>query len=250
MEDIVKLSSIVQSPAPQACPGCGHLLFFRLILEVIDELGIRDRTVQCNGIGCTGVQRPWMNHGNVPLLAHGRAAAVATGLKRANPDLIVYTFQGDGDAEVIGLSESLGAAYRNENICAFVSLNLLYGLTGGQMAWSTLEHQVTATTPNGRDVSTTGRPFHMPELIVNSFPDVAYVARGTITSPANIRKLKEMIRNAFLAQMNGEGYSLVEGLSVCPNNWHMSPLDCLDHVNNVVTREFSLGELKQRSQSR
>lgn len=246
MEDIVKLSGLVQNAAPQACPGCGHLLFYRLIREVLEELEINNRAVQCNGIGCTGVNRPWIDHGYVPLLAHGRAAAVATGLKRTNPDLIVYTFQGDGDAEVIGLSETLGAAYRNENICVFVSLNLLYGLTGGQMAWSTLAGQVTTTTPDGRDVSDTGHPFHMPEMIVRSFPDVAYAARGTITSPANIRALKEMIRNAFLAQLNGEGYSVVECLSVCPNNWHLSPAECLDHVDNVVTREFPLGEFKQR----
>lgn len=246
MEDIVRLSTIVQNPAPQACPGCGHLLFFRLILEVLDEMNLTDKAIQCNGIGCTGVQRPWMNHSNVPLLAHGRAAAVATGVKRTNPDKIVYTFQGDGDGEVIGLSESLGAAYRNENICVFVSLNLLYGLTGGQMAWSTLEHQVTTTTVNGRDPSTTGHPFHMPELIAENFKDAAYVARGSVSSPANIRQLKKMIRNAFEAQLNGEGYSIVENLSVCPNNWHLSPIESLAHVNNVVVKEFPLGEFKKR----
>ncbi len=246
MDDLVRLSSLVHTRAHQACPGCGHLIFFRLIMEVLDEMGMTDRAVQCNGIGCTGVQRPWMNHSNVPLLAHGRAAAVATGVKRSNPDLLVYTFQGDGDAEVIGLSETLGAAYRNENICVFVSLNLLYGLTGGQMAWSTLENQVTATTPTGRNVEETGRPFHLPELIAGNFPDAAYVARGSINSPTHIRQLKNMIRNAFEAQLNGEGYSIVENLSVCPNNWHMSPLQCLDHVENVVSKEFPLGEFKTR----
>ncbi len=183
MEDIVKLSHLINNPAPAACPGCGHLLFTRLIQEVMFELGITGKAIHVNGIGCTGVNRPWQNHGYVPLTAHGRAAAVATGIKRTNPDLFVYTFQGDGDAAVIGLSETLNAAYRNENICVFVSTNEVFGLTGGQMSWQTLPGQITTTTPRGRDTSLSGKPFHLPELIASQFPDIAYAARGTIDSP-------------------------------------------------------------------
>ena len=246
MEDIIKLSNLIENPAPTSCPGCGHLLFFRLIREVINEMGLDDKTLHCNGIGCTGVVRPWLNHATVPLLAHGRAAAVATGAKLTNPDTFVYTFQGDGDAYVIGLAETLNAAYRNENISVFISNNTLYALTGGQLSWTTLPEQVTTSSPFGRDCAMTGKPLHVPEMIANEFPDVAYVARGTMNSVKNIIALKKMVRNAIEAQMNGEGYSMVECLSVCQNNWHMSPLEARKHIDNVMIPEYPIGEFKKR----
>lgn len=248
MEDIVRVSNLIQNPAPGACPGCGHLIFFRLIREVLDELNITENAIQANGIGCTGVTRPWQNHGYVPLLAHGRAAAVATGIKRTNPDTFVYTFQGDGDATVIGFAETMNAAYRNENICVFISTNAVFGLTGGQMSWETLPGQITTTSPLGRDVEKTGDPLHLPELIVHTNPKIAYAARGTIDSPKHINQLKKMIRNSMEAQLNGEGYSVVECMSVCPNNWHMTPLQCRDHIADEVIPAYPLGEFKKRGE--
>ncbi len=246
MEDIVRLSNLIDAPAPTACPGCGHLLFFRLIREVLDELDLTEKAIHANGIGCTGVHRAWQNHGYVPLTAHGRAAAVATGIKRTNPEAFVYTFQGDGDAAVIGLAETLNAAYRNENICVFISTNAVFGLTGGQMSWATLPGQITTTSPLGRDPKNTGRPLHIPELIAREFPSIAYAARGTMNSPQHINQLKKMIHNAMQAQTNDEGYSIVECMSACPNNWHMSPLQCLEYIENEIIPEFPLGEFKKR----
>lgn len=246
MEDIVRLSHLIDKPAPTACPGCGHLLFFRLIRECLDELGITENAIHANGIGCTGVHRAWQNHGYVPLTAHGRAAAVATGIKCTNPDTFVYTFQGDGDASVIGLSETLNAAYRNENFCVFVSTNSVFALTGGQMSWETLPGQKTTTSPLGRDCGLTGNPLHLPELICEINPNVAYAARGTISSPKHIIQLKRMVKNAMEAQLAGEGYSIVECMSACPNNWHLTPLECREHIEKNVLPEFPVGEFKKR----
>lgn len=246
MENLVALSQVIKRQEPKSCPGCGHNIFIRVVQEVLVELGLVNRAVECDGVGCAGNHYPYLNHSRIPALPHGRTAAAATGLKRTSPELIVYTFQGDGDAEVIGLAETMGAAYRNENICAFISLNMLYGLTGGQMAWSTLPGQVTATSSAGRDCELTGYPFHFPELVAHSFPHVAYAARGAVDTPAHINQLKGMVRNALEAQAAGEGYSVVECLSMCPNNWHMSPVQCQDHISNVVTKEFPLGEFVSR----
>lgn len=248
MEDMVRLSNLIDQPAPAACPGCGHLIFFRLIREVLDELNMTQNAIHCNGIGCTGVHRPWQNHGYVPLLAHGRAAAVATGIKRTNPDTLVYTFQGDGDAAVIGLAETLNAAYRNENISVFISTNTVFGLTGGQMSWASLPGQITTTTPKGRDPELSGKPLHLPEMISREYTDIAYAARGTVDSPKHINQLKKMIRNAMEAQLNHEGYSIVESMSACPNNWHMTPLQCRKHLQEKVIPEFPLGEFKKRGE--
>lgn len=250
MEDIVRLSNLIDAPAPTACPGCGHLLFFRLVRECMDELDITFNSIQANGIGCTGVQRAWQNHGYVPLTAHGRAAAVATGLKRVNPDKFIYTMQGDGDATVIGLAETLNAAYRNENICVFISTNGVFALTGGQMSWETLPGQKTTTSPLGRDTKTTGQPMHTPELILSINPDIAYAARGTVDSPAHIIQLKKMIKNAMQAQLNGEGYSVVECMSVCPNNWHLTPLQCREYIKEKVLPLYPVGELKKRGEQK
>lgn len=248
MEDIVRLSNLIDTPAPTACPGCGHLIFFRLVRECMDELGITFNSIQANGIGCTGVQRAWQNHGYVPLTAHGRAASVATGLKRTNPDKFIYTMQGDGDATVIGLAETLNAAYRNENICVFISTNGVFALTGGQMSWESLPGQKTTTSPLGRDTNLTGNPLHTPELILNVNPDIAYAARGTVDSPAHIIQLKRMIKNAMEAQLNNEGYSIVECMSVCPNNWHLTPLQCREYIKEKVIPLYPIGELKKRGE--
>jgi 2-oxoglutarate ferredoxin oxidoreductase subunit beta len=157
----------------------------------------------------------------------------------------VFSYQGDGDAYTIGIAETLNAAYRNEKICVFVVNNGNFGMTGGQMAWTTLEGQKTATSPMGRNCDLTGYPIKVPELIANSF-NVAYVARGAVTTPKEINKLKSYIRNAFEAQMNGEGYSLIEVMSTCPTNWGLDPIEANKRLVEVVIPYYELGELKKR----
>ena len=226
------------------CGGCGHGVLLRLIGEVLTELGQDKNVMVAIGVGCSCHLKTGINSDLVQS-PHGRAAAVATGMKLAEPDITVFTYQGDGDAYSIGLSETLNAAYRNTNICCFVVNNGNFGMTGGQMAWTTLEGQKTTTSPHGRDCSVTGAPIKIPEMIAGSF-DVAYVARGAITTPQEIMKLKKYIRNAFEAQLNGEGYSMVEVLSTCPTNWGMSPVRAKEHLTENVMPIYPLGELKKR----
>ena len=176
---------------------------------------------------------------------HGRAAAVATGMKRALPDVTVFTYQGDGDAYTIGIAETLNAAYRNENICAFVVNNCNFGMTGGQLSWTTMPGQVTTTSSHGRDTVHTGMPIKIPEMIASSF-QTAYVARGTVINAKEINRLKGYIKNAIQAQIAGEGHSLVEVLSPCPTNWHMSAMDAMDHIERNILPYYTLGEFQKR----
>ena len=178
---------------------------------------------------------------------HGRAAAVATGMRRAEPDKFIFTYQGDGDAYNIGLAETLNAAYRNENICVFTVNNSNFGMTGGQMSWTTMPGQVTATSPNGRDTNLTGMPIKIPELIAYSFQP-AYVARGAVGTPADINRLKGYIRNAFEAQLNHEGYSMVEVMCSCPTNWGMDAVKAKQHLLDDVLKYYQLGEIKKRGE--
>ena len=190
------------------CGGCGHGVLLRLICECLEEFKLDKATIAAIGVGCSCHLKTGINCDLVQS-PHGRAAAVATGIRRVEADKFVFTYQGDGDAYTIGLSETLNAAYRNENICVFVVNNNNFGMTGGQMSWTTMPGQITTTSPRGRDVSTTGDPIKVPELIAHSFKP-AYVARGAVTTVKEINRLKGYIKNAFLAQINHEGYSLVE----------------------------------------
>ncbi len=176
---------------------------------------------------------------------HGRAAAVATGIRRAEPDKFVFTYQGDGDAYNIGIAETLNAAYRNENICVFTVNNGNFGMTGGQMSWTTMPGQKTATSPSGRNCDLTGIPIKVPELIAYSFTP-AYVARGAVTTPAEINKLKGYIKNAFEAQLNNEGYSMVEIMCSCPTNWNLPPIAARQRLIDEVIPYYGLGEIKKR----
>lgn len=178
---------------------------------------------------------------------HGRAAAVATGIRRAEPDKFVFTYQGDGDAYNIGIAETLNAAYRNENICVFTINNSNFGMTGGQMSWTTMPNQKTATSPNGRDCALTGAPIKVPEMIAHSFHP-AYVARGAVTTPAEINKLKKYIKNAFEAQLNHEGYSMVEVMCSCPTNWGMDAVSAKQRLIDEVIPYYQLGEIKKRGE--
>lgn len=228
------------------CAGCGHGVLLRLICECLEEFKQEQNTIAAIGVGCSCHLKSGINCDLVQS-PHGRAAAVATGIRRAEPDKFVFSYQGDGDAYNIGIAETLNAAYRNENICIFVVNNSNFGMTGGQMSWTTLEGQKTATSPNGRDISLTGAPIRVPEMIAHSF-NPAYVARGAITTPAEINRLKGYIRQAFQAQLNHEGYSLVEVLSSCPTNWNMSPVAAHRHIENDVIPYYQLGEFKKRGE--
>lgn len=226
------------------CGGCGHGVLVRLICECLEEMGLDRKTICAAGVGCSCHLKTAVDLDLIQC-PHGRAAAVATGVRRAEPGLFVFSYQGDGDAYNIGLAETMNAAYRNENICVFVVNNNNFGMTGGQMSWCTMPGQVTATSPKGRDTALTGQPIKVPEMIAYGF-DVAYVARGAVTTPAEINRLKGYIRNAFEAQMDHEGYSLIEVLSACPTNWNMSPVKAVTHLKENVIPYYELGEFKKR----
>lgn len=228
------------------CPGCGHGIVHRLVCEVIDEMGIEGDTIGVVPVGCSVMSYNYFGC-DVIEAPHGRAPAVATGAKRTNPDKFVFSYQGDGDAYNIGLAETLNAAYRNENICVFTINNGNFGMTGGQMAWTTMPGQKTATSPKGRDCAMTGIPIKVPELIAYSFTP-AYVARGAVTTPAEINRLKGYIKNAIEAQLNGEGYSMVEVMCSCPTNWNLNPIDAKQRLADEVIPYYSLGEIKKRGE--
>lgn len=228
------------------CGGCGHGVLVRLICECMEELGLDKKTIAAAGVGCSCHLKTAINCDLIQA-PHGRAAAVATGIKRVEPGMFVFSYQGDGDAYNIGLAETLNAAYRNENICVFVVNNNNFGMTGGQMSWCTMPGQKTATSPRGRDTKLTGEPIKIPEMISHSFKP-AYVARGAVTTPAEINRLKKYIRNAIEAQLNGEGYSLVEVMSACPTNWNMAPGKAVDHLADNVIPYYTLGEFTKRGE--
>lgn len=227
------------------CPGCGHGVVVRLIAECIEELEQEKNCIFSIGVGCYSLMSTAIEADKFDTL-HGRGAAVSTGFKRANPDTLVISYQGDGDAYSIGIGESVSAAYRNENITVIAVNNTNYGMTGGQMSATTMPGQKTTTSPLGRDCQTTGMPIKFPEMVAFSYPDVAYVARGAVTTPAYVNKLKGYIKNAFEAQLNNEGYSLIEVLSPCPTNWGVTPLQALKRVNEELIDYYPLGELKKR----
>lgn len=226
------------------CAGCGHGVLLRLIAECLTELGQAKNVIAAIGVGCSCHLKSGIDCDLVQS-PHGRAAAVATGIRRAEPDKVVFTYQGDGDAYNIGIAETLNAAYRNENICVFTVNNSNFGMTGGQMSWTTMPGQRTATSPRGRNTEITGIPIKIPEMVAHSFTP-AYVARGAVTTPAEIIKLKGYIKTAFEAQLNHEGYSLVEVMSTCPTNWGLSPSAAQKRLMEEMIPYYPLGELKKR----
>ncbi|WP_053364969.1 thiamine pyrophosphate-dependent enzyme [Bacillus sp. FJAT-27245] len=226
------------------CPGCGHGIVIRLITECLEELGQDKNVIFGLGVGCSSLLGGGLDADRLHC-SHGRASAVCTAMKRVNPDNMVIAYQGDGDAYSIGLAETTSAAYRNENFTAIIINNTNYGMTGGQMSNTTMPGQRTATTPAGRDCSVTGMPIKFPELVASQF-NPAYVARGSVHTPVQINKLKSYIKNALKAQMNGEGYSVVEVLSPCPTNWGQSAQESMARIVEELVPYFPLGELKAR----
>jgi len=224
------------------CPGCGHSIVHRLIAELIDEMDLQDKAIGIPPPGCSVFAYNYLDV-DMAESAHGRGAAVATGIKRAFPEAIAFTYQGDGDLAAIGTAETIHAANRGENITAIFINNAVYGMTGGQMAPTTLAKQKTTTTPYGRDVKIEGYPVKMSEMVA-LVKGAIYIERTAVNSPANIRKTKKAIRKAFQVQIDGLGFSLVEILSPCPTNWKMSPLESWQWVDNEMTKEFPLGVIK------
>ncbi len=224
------------------CPGCGHSIVHRLIAEVIDEMKLGERVIGIPPPGCSVFAYNYLDV-DMAESAHGRGAAVATGIKRAYPEAVVFTYQGDGDLAAIGTAETIHAANRGEKITAIFINNAVYGMTGGQMAPTTIEHQTTTTTPYGRDKQLEGYPIKMSEIVA-MVKGAAYVERVAVNSPANIRKTKKAIRKAFQTQLDGLGFALVEILSPCPTNWKMTSLESWQWVGEVMTREFPLGVIK------
>lgn len=224
------------------CPGCGHGIIHRLVAEVIDELGIRERTIGVAPVGCSVFLYNYLDL-DMYEAAHGRAPAIATGCKRVHPDLVVFTYQGDGDLAAIGTAETVHAAARGEKITTIFVNNAIYGMTGGQMAPTTLVGQKTTTTPAGRLIERAGYPIRMSELLA-TINGSAYIARVSVSSPKYVVQAKRAIRKAFETQMKGVGYSLVEVLSHCPTYWHMTPAEATKFVEEKMTNYYPLGEFK------
>lgn len=224
------------------CPGCTHGTIHRLIAEVLDELGVREKAIGIAPVGCSVLAYYYFNV-DMAEAAHGRAPAMATGLKRVSPDKVVFTYQGDGDLASIGIAEIVYAANRGEQFTTIFVNNAIYGMTGGQMAPTTLPGQVTTSSPTGRDVEVAGWPMRMAELI-GVLPGAAYVTRQAVLDVPGIRRTKKAIKLAFQAQLAGLGFSMVEVISTCNTNWHMGPVEALEWAKEHMVAYFPVGDTK------
>ncbi|MDV4151984.1 thiamine pyrophosphate-dependent enzyme [Clostridium sp. AL.422] len=221
------------------CPGCTHGIIHKLVGEVIEELGVLDKTIGVASVGCSVLAYDYFAC-DMFQAAHGRAPAVATGIKRANPDKVVFTYQGDGDLIAIGTGEVIHAAARGENIVTIFVNNCIYGMTGGQMAPTSLEGQITETSPYGRDVKVQGYPIRVSEMI-STLDGACYVERVSVDNIANLTKAKKAIKKAFSNSIEGLGYSFIEVLSTCPTNWGLSPNDSLKWLRENMIPYYPLG---------
>ncbi len=224
------------------CPGCHHGIIHRLVAEAIDQFALREKTIGVASVGCSVFLYDYFNV-DVVEAPHGRAAAVATGVKRAMPDNFVFTYQGDGDLAAIGTAEIIHAGNRGENLTVIFVNNMVFGMTGGQMAPTTMAGQETTTTPYGRDPESNGYPIRMSEVMAQ-LPGTTFVARASVSDPKNLMKAKKMIRRAVEVQVNREGFGFVELLSACPTNWKMSPQDATKRVQEEMSSYFPLGVYK------
>lgn len=221
------------------CPGCSHGIVHRLVAETMDELDIVGRAVGVAPVGCSVMSTDFFACDMIEA-AHGRAPAVATGAKRACPENIVFSYQGDGDLASIGMAETVHAATRGEHITVIFINNAIYGMTGGQMAPTSLPNQVTQTSPYGRDVSTAGYPVRVSELLA-TLDGPAYIERVAVDSPKNIRNAKKAIKKAFQCQVDGIGYSFIEVVSICPTNWGLTPQKSLEWMRENMLTYYPLG---------
>ncbi len=250
IEDIIKPENLVFKKTKlftdkplSYCPGCGHGVAHRLILEVIEEMGIESETIGVAPVGCSVLAYEFMNI-DMAQAPHGRAPAMATGIKRVYPEKYVFTYQGDGDLAAIGTSETIHACNRGDNMTIIFINNGIYGMTGGQMAPTTLEGMVSSTTPFGRDVELMGHPIKMTELVAQ-LPGTCYVARHAVHTPAAVRKAKKSIRKAFEKQKEKKGLSFVEIVSNCNSGWKMTPVDANKWMEEHMFPYYPLGEIKE-----
>ncbi|MDP8234427.1 MAG: thiamine pyrophosphate-dependent enzyme [Candidatus Saelkia tenebricola] len=242
MKSIYKKPISLNGVHTHYCTGCGHGLVHRLIAEVIDELKIRERTIGIAPVGCAVLAYDYWNF-DVTEAAHGRPLAVATGIKRVQPDKIVFTYQGDGDLASIGANETIHAANRGENLTVIFINNGVYGMTGGQMAPTTLMGQKTTTTKLGRDHKLHGFPLPLLDML-KVLDGVCYLERRSLFSPAEVIKAKKAISKSFINQIDGLGFSMVEILSPCPTHWKMSSLECLTWIEKEVTKTYPVERVK------
>lgn len=224
------------------CPGCTHGVIHRLIAEAVDELGIRGRTVGIAPVGCAVLAYNYFTC-DFQEAAHGRAPAMATGIKRVRPDLMVFTYQGDGDLASIGMGEIVHAANRGEKFVTIFVNNAVYGMTGGQMAPTTMPGQRTTTTPLGRNIKESGMPIKVAELLA-SLQTPAYITRQTVLKPKYIVKAKKAIKQAFTYQLDGKCFSLVEIVSTCPTNWGLTPREAVQWAEDTLLAYYELGDRK------
>jgi 2-oxoglutarate ferredoxin oxidoreductase subunit beta len=228
--------------ATHYCAGCGHGILNRMVAEVIDELGVRERTIAIAPVGCAVTAYAYWQV-DCAEAAHGRALAVATAIKRIEPDKIVFTYQGDGDLAAIGTAETIHAANRGENLTVIFVNNAVYGMTGGQMAPTTLLSQKTATSPEGRDSKSQGYPLKIAEMLA-ILDGVYSVERTSVSNPKEALNTKRAIKQAFENQIAGKGFSIVEVLSMCPTYWYKTPLEAVKWIDETMSQYFKLGKLK------
>lgn len=242
MKTVFKRPQTMTEKQMHYCPGCTHGIIHRLAAEVIDELNIQEKTIGIAPVGCAVFAYDYWDL-DMHEAAHGRAPAVATGIKRVHPDNVVFTYQGDGDLAAIGTAEIVHAAARGEKITVLFVNNTIYGMTGGQLAPTTLVGQKSTTTPFGRDENHFGYPVKITEML-SVLDGVKYAARVSVHDPANVLKAKKAIKNAFEVQINKEGFSIVEILSTCPTNWGIGPIEAVKWLENNMIPYFPLGEYK------
>lgn len=233
--------SLVDIPT-HYCPGCGHSVVHRLVAETMDELDIRKRTICIAPVGCAVFADKYFNCDAIQG-PHGRGPAIATGIKRSKPDCVVFSYQGDGDLASIGMAEIVHAAARGENITVIFINNTIYGMTGGQMAPTTLVGQVATTAPKGRNEKLQGNPINVSEML-SQLKSAKYIERVSVDTPQNVMKAKKAIKKAFQNQIDGVGFSFIEVLSICPTNWGVDPIKALDFLRNKMMPQYPLGVFK------
>ena len=236
-----KPSTMVDVPM-HYCPGCAHGVMNKLIMEVVQEMNIQEETIGVASVGCSVFAYEYMDI-DMQQAAHGRACAVATGIKRLLPDKYVFTYQGDGDLAAIGIAETIHAINRGENILVVFVNNAVYGMTSGQMAPTTLPGMITTTTPNGRDINFYGSPIKVAELVAQ-LPGAFYVTRHVVNSSNGVRRTKKALQKAFEYQQLKKGTCLIEIIGNCPSNWKMTPMECNDFIDEQMLKEFPLGDIK------
>ena len=242
MKYVYKKSSLLTEATTHYCPGCGHGIIHNLVCEVIEELGIKDSTIAIAPVGCAVIAYDYWKLDTAEA-AHGRPLAVASAMKRLRPDLTVFTYQGDGDLAAIGTAETVHAANRGENLTVVFVNNGVYGMTGGQMAPTTLIKQKTATSIKGRDLKLSGFPLKISEMLA-LLEGTVYIERTSVHNPPSVIKTKKAIKKAFTNQLEGKGFSMVEVLSPCPTYWGLRPDEAMKRIDKDVIRQYPLGVLK------